>query len=209
MHGRCFCDIPYRTTSFLLAIASGQRRSSLHALSISPGHIRWERYGVRLIPVTSFIAKNQTASSGSIEIFIRPLTEFSSIREDKVWCPVRALKWYIKRTENLRKSSQLFVTAREPHKGVSRDTLSRWIVSAIKAAGVKALEEGTTPKAHQTRSISSSWALFTGVGVEDICKAAFWRSANSFTSFYLRDVAASEGVFSTAPLKAAASSIVS
>ena len=60
---------------------------------------------------------------------------------------------------------------------------------------MKALEEGTTPKAHQTRSISSSWALFTRVGVEDICRAAFWRSANSFTSFYLNGIAASEGVF--------------
>ena len=87
--------------------------------------------------------------------------------------------------------------------------LSRWLVSAIKTAGVKALVEGTSPKALQTRNISSSWALFTRVVVEDICKAAFWRSANSFTSFYLRGVATSEGVFFTAPLKAAASSIVS
>ena len=37
-------------TAFLMAIASGQRRSSLHALSVAPGHIRWEGRGVRLIP---------------------------------------------------------------------------------------------------------------------------------------------------------------
>ena len=60
-----------------------------------------------------------------------------------------------------------------PIKGFSRDMLSRWLVSAIKTAGVKALVEGTSPKALQTRNISSSWALFTRVVVEDICKAAF------------------------------------
>ena len=37
-------------TVFLLAVASGQRRSSLQALSIEPGHLRWENSGVRLIP---------------------------------------------------------------------------------------------------------------------------------------------------------------
>ena len=57
-------------TVFLLAVASGQRRSSLQALSIEPGHLRWENAGVRLIPKASFIARNQTASSGSVEVFL-------------------------------------------------------------------------------------------------------------------------------------------
>ena len=42
-------------TVFLVAIASGQRRSALHALSSALGHIRWERTGVRLIPNPSYI----------------------------------------------------------------------------------------------------------------------------------------------------------
>jgi len=44
-------------TSFLVALASGQRRSTLHALSTAPWLIRWERDGVRLIPRPDFIAK--------------------------------------------------------------------------------------------------------------------------------------------------------
>ena len=56
-------------TVFLIAIASGQRCSSIHALSVDPGHLRWENSGVRLIPSASFLAKNQTESSGLIEIF--------------------------------------------------------------------------------------------------------------------------------------------
>ena len=44
-------------TVFLVAIASGHRISTLHALSIEPGHIRWEPAGVRLVPRPGFIAK--------------------------------------------------------------------------------------------------------------------------------------------------------
>ena len=64
---------------------------------MAPGHIRWEKDGVRLIPTPSFLAKNQSASSKPVELFIKPLTDFSP--DDKVWCPVRALKWYLDRTK--------------------------------------------------------------------------------------------------------------
>ena len=89
-------------TVFLIAIASGQRCSSIHALSVEPGHLRWENSGVRLIPSASFLAKNQTESSGKIEIFLPVISSHSAIifTEDKVWCPVRALKWYLKRTRD-------------------------------------------------------------------------------------------------------------
>ena len=86
-------------TAFLVAIASGHRISTLHALSIEPGHIRWEPAGVRLVPRPGFIAKNQSPSSQSVEIFLPSTSSFSSIEADKVWCPVRALKWYLDRTK--------------------------------------------------------------------------------------------------------------
>lgn len=195
-------------TVFLMAIASGQRRSTLHALCLTPGHIRWEaRGGVRLIPKASFIAKNQTASSGPVEVFLCPLSDHSSIREDKVWCPVRALKWYVEKTKPFRTDDQLFLITREPFSPASRVSVSRWIVEAIRAAGPEALSAGCRPRAHDTRSISTSWALFQGVGLEDILRAAYWRSRNSFISCYLKDVPAGEVSFASAPLKAAASSL--
>ena len=193
-------------TVFLIAIASGHRRSSLHALSCAPGHIRWEREGVRLVPKPSFIAKNQTASSTPVEIFIRPLSAFSSVKEDKVWCPVRVLKWYLDRTKSLRTGDQLFIISREPFSPASRDSISKWIVAAIKAAGPEVLSSGVSPRAHDTRSVSSSWALFQGVPVEEIQRAAYWSSPNSFISYYLRDIPAGEASFSQAALAAAAAS---
>ena len=45
------------------------------------------------------------------------------------------------------------------------------------------LSPGVSPHAHDTRSISASWALLTGVSFEEIQQAAYWRSPNSFISF--------------------------
>ena len=193
-------------TAFLTAIASGQRRSTLHALSTAPGHIRWERDGVRLIPRPDFIAKNQTATGKSIEIFIKPITALSSIEEDKLWCPVRALKWYLNRTKERRKFEQLFLTCKEPFTPASKDTVSRWIVRAIKAAGQTALVTDSAPHAHETRGVSTSWAMFAGVSQEEILQAAFWSTPNTFISCYLKDVPASEAAFSQAALTSAARS---
>ena len=98
-------------TAFLVAIASGHRISTLHALSIEPGLFRWEPAGVRLIPRPDFIAKNQSPSSQSVEIFLPSMSSFSSVEADQVWCPVRALKWFLDRTKAKRSSTSLFVSS--------------------------------------------------------------------------------------------------
>ena len=78
-----------------------------------------------------------------------------------------------------------------------------WFLDLI---GLLAGPRGPCPFAHDTRSVSTSWALFSGVSVEEIHKAAYWRSLNSFISFYLRDIPAAEPSFSRAALAAAAQS---
>ena len=158
-------------TAFLLAVACGRRRSFLHALTIKPGHIRWEINGVRLIPHAKFVAKNQTLNSSPGEIFIPSLKTLSSVSQDKLWCPVRALKWYLHRTKDLRTSDSLFVSVNSPHGSVSPDTISRWIVQAIKAGGASTILSHRV-RAHDTRGMATSWALFQGVPLEDILKAA-------------------------------------
>lgn len=194
-------------TVFLVAVASGHRRSSLHALSTAPGRLRFEPRGVRLRPEASFIAKNQTSSSGPVEIFLGKLSSFSSVAEDKVWCPVRALRWYLDRTRELRSGDKLFICSKRPHSPASPSTISRWIVEAIRAGGPEALTSGQVPRAHDTRSISSSWALFSGVPTADILKAAYWRSSNTFIACYLRDISPSEENFGVSTLRAATSQI--
>ena len=188
-------------TVFLIAVASGHHHSSLHALSVDPGHIRWEPSSVRLIPKAGFLAKNQTASSGVVEIFLPSLSSHSSVAEDKDWCPVRALKWYLNRSLPLRTSSDLFISTIAPHRHVSLATISRWIVEAIKSVGPDALVS-VKPRAHDTRGLSTSWALFNGASIDQITKAAYWSNPNSFISCYLRDVVSLEASFGLASLGA-------
>eukprot|EP00057_Strongylocentrotus_purpuratus_P023337 XP_011677811.1 PREDICTED: uncharacterized protein LOC105444801 [Strongylocentrotus purpuratus] len=133
------------------------------------------------------------------------LSIVSSVEEDKVRCPVRTLKWYPDRTKGIRTDEQLFLITREPFSPASNESISRWLIEAVQAAGPEALAEGVRPRAHDTRG-STSWALFHGVALHDIMKAAFWLSPNTFISCYLKDVPASEERFATASLLAALSS---
>ena len=103
-----------------------------------------------------------------------------------MWCPVRALKWYLDRTRSKRTSSSLFVSSIEPFKAVSKASISRWLVECIRMAGPEALITDRV-RAHDTRSVSSSWALFNGASLKDIQQAAHWLSPNSFISCYLKE----------------------
>ncbi len=48
-------------------------------------------------------------------------------------------------------------------------------------------------RAHSTRGVASSQALFRGVPLEDICVAAGWSSPHTFVKFYNLDVDTAPG----------------
>ena len=60
-------------------------------------------------------------------------------------------------------------------------------MECIKFAGADALFSDHA-RAHDTRSISSSWALFRSASLSDIQTAAFWSTPNTFISCYMKDV---------------------
>ncbi|KAK6192565.1 hypothetical protein SNE40_004013 [Patella caerulea] len=117
--------------------------------------------------------------------------------KDLLLCPCRALDAYIDRTQNLRSNeSQLFITYQEGyHKPAAKSSLSRWIVSLLKYVYKTRGRDLPVVRAHDTRKMSTSWALFNGAPLEDILKAAHWASDNTFTTFYLKDVPTSEASF--------------
>ena len=57
--------------------------------------MRWEPHGVCLVPALDFLTKNQSASIYPPEIFVPDITKHSGPADDKFWCPVRTLKWYL------------------------------------------------------------------------------------------------------------------
>ena len=118
---------------------------------------------------------------------------FGSAEESRLntLCPVRALRVYVNRTASFRGTDQLFLSWATPHKGkpLSRQRLSHWIVEAIVLAyRCRGMQPPAGLKAHSTRSMATSWALFKGIRVEDICAAASWASPHTFVRFYRLDV---------------------
>lgn len=203
-------DIKYVTlkTVFLVAVASGRRVSEIHALSADSHHLRWEcnGKGVRLLTNLQFVAKNEAPKYPGRDIFLASFDQFISSPEEGLMCPCRALSVYLKKTKPVRNlESRLFLTFKKGSThGASKDTISRWLVQTVKSAYELAEDQDfEIARAHDTRSLSTSWALFHGVSMEEIMRAAFWAAETTFTSFYMKDVIWDDAAFSLSTLKTA------
>ena len=101
-----------RKTVFLITLASGRRRSEIHALSASSGSVNFsaDKSSIKVNFFPGFLAKNQVPSVEGISL------EIPSLSRDKghsgtLLCPVRALRFYMRRTRSFRrKRKRLFIS---------------------------------------------------------------------------------------------------
>lgn len=184
-------------TALLLALASAKRVSDIHALSVNASCMQFLRGDSKVLlkPNPSFMPKvfNPTLSCLPIELSAFSPPPFSSEEHRRLHalCPVRALRTYVDRTAAFRKSEQLFVSWAQPHRGkpLSKQRLSHWLVEAIEAAyNSSGVQPPAGLRAHSTRGMATSWALFQGTSVEEICAAASWATPHTFARFYRLDV---------------------
>ena len=104
------------------------------------------------------------------------------------------VRTYIDRTKGCRRSDQLFVSCANPKKGkpITKQHLSHWVVEVIALVYTsQGLQPPVGLRAHLTRGLAASWALFRGVSIQDICVAASWSSPLTFVRFYLLHVSTS------------------
>ena len=93
---------------FLLALASARRRSYMHALSIAPGRCVFARGNaqrqlvVSLLPEPGFLAKNQLPTQAPEWITVPGIAHLNPMEPEKMLCPVRQLKLYIRDSERIR-----------------------------------------------------------------------------------------------------------
>ena len=185
-------------TVFLLALASGKRRSEIHAWLSRVSKIdNWQK--VSIVPSLKFIAKNQLAKQGyeSVAPVVIPAlapTLHEDLSEDRSLCPVRALKYYLEATKDLRQDKELlFVSFKKGHnRDIRPSTISSWIKQTILLCHSLAdpeTMETLQVKAHDVRAFAASKAFYGGVSVEQIMASCHWRSHNTFTHFYLKDLA--------------------
>ena len=186
-------------TVFLLALGSGKRRSEIHAwLNKNIRHqADWSK--VSLYPSPSFLAKNHLAKEGPecvAPVVIPALapTLDMSLKEDRSLCPVRALRYYLDKTQDLRQGKELvFISFK---KGFAKDTspatISSWIKQTVILCYELSDQEALTlhqVKAHDVRAFAASKAFQGGISLDQIMSACHWKSHNTFTQFYLKDVA--------------------
>ena len=201
-------------TVFLLALASGKRRSEIHAwLNKNIRHqADWSK--VSLYPSPSFLAKNHLAKEGPecvAPVVIPALapTLDKSLKEDRSLCPVRALRYYLDKTQNLRTGKELvFVSFKQGFdRDISPATISSWIKQTVVLCYDLSDQESLTlhqVKAHGVRAFAASKAFQGGISLDQILAACHWKSHNTFTQFYLKDVAwADKELFHLGPVVAA------
>ena len=181
----------------LLALTTAKCVSDLQALSIRPACLQFApgltKVCLRSNPafVPKVVESAYRCPTVELSAFHPPPFSSAEERELNTLCPVRALHVYMSRTAEFRRDDQLFVSWATPHKGkpLSRQRLSHWIVEAISLAyRGKGLQPPQGLRAHSTRGMATSWALFRGVSVQEICAAASWATPHTFVRFYRLDV---------------------
>ena len=181
---------------FLLALALARRRSYLHALSFAPGRCVFSRGStqrqllVSLLPEPGFLAKNQLPTQAPQWITVPGIAHLNPTEAERMLCPVRQLKLYIRDSERIRGGRQsMFIHWNRNIRDIMRSHISRWIVETVKEAYTQADREYDRVTAHEVRALSASWAYNCQVALPDILSAAFWRSSGVFQNLYLRDMA--------------------
>ena len=78
------------------------------------------------------------------------------------------------------------------NKDIAPATISSWIKQTIYLCYKLSDKEGHTlhqVKAHDVRAFAASTAFHAGSSLEQVLTACHWKSHNTFTQFYLKDVA--------------------
>ena len=191
-------------TVFLLTLATGSRRGEIHALTRESLKRDEDWSTISFTPDFSFVAKTELVNKGSsvlkeVEVKALGTSLGPDMQEDYTLCPVRALRIYMKRSDKFRSESQkkLLISVQEGmNKDISKNTISGWLKKAVSVC-----YEHSSPdtqrlyhvKAHDVRSMSASWAFFRNVSLESIMSACSWKSHNTFTSYYLKDLTRIQG----------------
>lgn len=162
--------------SSLLALVSGHRVQTLHAINID--NIVVEDKQVRIF-VSKLLKTSGPKSS-------QPCIHLPLYHKVKKLCVASCLKEYLSRTKNLRKDTkQLFVTTRERYRAVSKQTISHWLVKSLSLANINTTMYGS----HSFRHASTSKAFSLGVKVSTIFDNAGWsKNSNVFYRFYNKNI---------------------
>ena len=131
-----------------------------------------------------------------------------SLRGDRSLCPVSALRYYLDRTSDLRQNKELvFVSFKKGFdKNISPATISSWIKQTVILCYELSDREALSihqVKVDDVRAFAASKTFQSRIFLEQILSACHWKSHNTFTQFYMKDVPwADSGLFHLLPVVA-------
>ena len=162
--------------AMLILLITGHRGQSLIALNILNMKVNKSNY--------EFIISNKDLKQGRPGY--KPETiKLKAYPVDRRLCVYTYMKAYLDKTENVRGSTtQLFLTLKKPYKGVSRDTISRWLKNVLRLSGI----DITHFKPGSTRAASTSKASQEGASIDELLKAAGWSNESTFVKYYKKQV---------------------
>ena len=146
---------------------------------------------VSLIVQTGFLAKNQLLSIYPDPIVVPNLARICKREHsDKFLCPIRALKFYLKMTSSYCQNRTRQFLQIKGKQDLSKSSISRWISYTIIAYRKLTCRDilFLKFKAHEVRALSSSWAFFDKVPLNEILKAAVWNQSSTCAKFCQRDM---------------------
>ena len=99
-------------TVFSVAVSTARRSSELGALSVDKSRFFVKPQGIEVGYVPGFIPKNARMNYVGKTIVIPKFEDMASCEEERLLCPVRAVRCYKRRMDLLRKSGEkrLFIT---------------------------------------------------------------------------------------------------
>ena len=176
----------------LLALTTAARVSELTALTIT-GITFSGDYKVIINQDPAFAPKHVATLYRRTPVVLRayfpePQGELETRRH--LLCPVRAVRLYMQRTSDSRRTQQLLVTygGRTPGSALSSQRLSHWLRDGIAAAYQTVGKRAPMLKAHSTRGMATSIAVKANVDWDAIRNIAGWTGDQTFMRFYYRDV---------------------
>lgn len=191
-------DITLKTV-FLIALATGKRRSELNAFSKAVQWVGDPPTAVELTPVPEFVSKTHVVTDGlgalrSVSIPALPPDENNEDESASLLCPVLCLRHYLRRTDSFRAPTQrkLFISYnRGVTKDLSKQTLSFYIKSAVTQAYAAQPDTSSQSKIHvkphSVRHVATSLSALKAFSLEDVLRAGAWASPDMFLRFYAQD----------------------
>ncbi|XP_046546323.1 uncharacterized protein LOC124256363 [Haliotis rubra] len=158
----------------LLLLLSGQRIQSLHLIDCRNVNVSDSDVKIRF----GDLLKQSRPGYHQAELTLNSYP-------DQELCIVNTMSQYLRRTKELRGAqTALFITTTKPHRRASKDTISRWVKTVIRTAGI----DMTVFAPHSIRSASTSSACRHRVPLKTILQTAGWKSNCVFAKFYCKPV---------------------